>query len=133
MNIGIDITQIVNSTVANIESQLEGRARDASYALQNHLVDVIRDNSGTGRIYHKPTGGTYRASSAGDPPVNRLGTMRGSWRPATTSITPVLETHCRYAAYLEEGTSKMAPRPYKEKTIEAAMPEIEAIYGAPFV
>lgn len=47
-------------------------------------------------------------------------------------ITAVLESEQHYAGYLENGTSKMAPRPYKDKITEKATPEIVAIYNEPY-
>ncbi len=43
-------------------------------------------------------------------------------------MTAVLESGEKYAAALEKGTSKMAPRPFVERIKEKAMPEIEKIY-----
>ena len=40
-----------------------------------------------------------------------------------------LESQESYAAELENGTSRMAPRPFSEKIKEKALPEIERIYS----
>lgn len=75
----------------------------------------------------------YVASSPGEPPAVRTGTLRRSFRSIVTDgQNPAIESNVEYASYLENGTSKMAPRPYAEKTVNLAMPKIEAIYNEPW-
>lgn len=88
-------------------------------------------------------GQLYRASAPGEPPANRLGHFRLSWQP---------EAHVAYGSYisrissdvrtddgrhilgeiLEEGTSRMAPRPHHDRILEHAEPKIYRIYNAPY-
>ncbi len=44
-------------------------------------------------------------------------------------VVAELESQEPYAASLENGTSKMAPRPFVEKIKEDAAPEIQKIYS----
>ena len=44
----------------------------------------------------------------------------------------VLESGEKYASMLENGTSKIAPRPFVDKIKEKAEPEIRKIYGEPY-
>ena len=39
----------------------------------------------------------------------------------------------KYAPILQEGSPKMEPRPFEEPIIEKAKPEIEAIFGQPYL
>lgn len=88
----------------------------------------------------------YTASAPGEPPAVRTGTFRNSWQ---VSQTAVRELYGSYFAriesglmtdggqyllgeILEEGTGKMAPRPYVEKTLERAEPNIYRIYSEPY-
>ena len=43
-----------------------------------------------------------------------------------------LESQESYAAHLENGTSRMAPRPFVEKIKQEATPEIQKIYSEPY-
>jgi len=54
-----------------------------------------------------------------------------SWRPVTSGNNPAIESNVPYAGYMEHGTSRIAPRPYQQKIIEKAWPQIERIYSAP--
>ena len=47
-------------------------------------------------------------------------------------VIVALESQESYAGYLENGTSKMAPRPFVDKIKEEAMPEIRQILSGPY-
>lgn len=47
----------------------------------------------------------------------------------SVEIIAELESNEPYASALENGTSKMAPRPFVDRIKEKAMPEIEKIYS----
>ena len=72
----------------------------------------------------------------GEPPARRTGNLRLNWNGTVESsstssglrVTAVLESQERYSTYLENGTRRMAPRPFKQPISEKAMPEIERIY-----
>lgn len=145
MNISIDVSRLVNTAVDDIKAQLHSRAFRAAQELRTAELEVLRGQR-SGRRYKTATSGHkmrngkigyryYTASAPGEPPAARStsGGLRGSFRAVIIDgITPAIETNKIYAPYLEEGTSKMAPRPYKERVIEKAMPGIEAIYAEPF-
>lgn len=48
------------------------------------------------------------------------------------AVVAELESQESYAGYLENGTSKMAARPFVEKIKEEATPEIQKIYSEPY-
>ena len=48
------------------------------------------------------------------------------------SIAAELESQERYAPFLENGTTKMKPRPFVERIKEKAAPEIKKIYSEPY-
>lgn len=143
MDIGIDITSIVNTAMANIDSQLYSRAVRAANELRNAELEVLRGHR-SGRSYVLAASGrkrrngsiarrSYAASAPGEPPAVRTGTLRSSWRPIIVEQkNPAIESNVLYAPFLEQGTSKMAPRPYEQKIIDKAMPNIEAIYQEPW-
>ena len=45
---------------------------------------------------------------------------------------PGIMSNAEYANYLEEGTRKMAPRPFRQPIIDKAKAEVEAIYQEPW-
>ena len=129
MRIGID--KIVEKMISQIENELPERAMRAALELRSASLQVL-SGSRSGRVYRIPSGGRYTASSPGEPPAPRTGTLRLSWRPVVNGVTPSIESDVRYAVYLEHGTSKMARRPFEEKIAEAALPKITRIYSKPY-
>lgn len=127
----------VDEVVEKVKSQVNSRVPRAENALRNAALETLR-GQGRGRIYKKSGGGTYQASAPGDVPARRSGILGESWIPASQvgsgeSITVALQNGAPYAGYLQDGTSKMAARPFKEKIEQAALPEIISIYSEPYV
>lgn len=136
-----DLERICDQICTKIKYQMEARSYKAANELRNASQLVLRGSRG-GRIYGIPgTKRKYRASAPGQPPAVRTGVFRASWQP---------EAHVVFGSYisrissdvqvgskrsyvlgelLENGTSKMAPRPYQDKILEKAEPEIVKIYG----
>ena len=56
----------------------------------------------------------------------------GSTAGGGVQIIAELESQEKYAGYLENGTTKMAARPFVDKIKEKATPEIEKIYKEPY-
>lgn len=97
---------------------------------------------GTGRVkYYKRTHKatimykTYAASAPGEPPAVRTGALRTSWQPVVKDIPDGVRLRLntsqngkRYPGYLENGTKRMAPRPYVKRIQELAEPQIRRIY-----
>lgn len=132
MKIGIDLSTLADQAVEQVKRELPTRAIQAAHILKNNSQEVL-GHVGGGRSYKKPAGGTYTASLPGQPPAMRTGTLMRSWRPFVHGqYNPVLEGGTFYAGYLEDGTSKMAARPFVDKIVEMSEPEITAIYSIPF-
>lgn len=135
-----EIDQIVDS----IKHQMERRSYLAANELRNASQLVLRGQR-SGRQYRVPgTKQRYTASAPGEPPAVRTGTFRRSWQPTTLVVNyeadgayiSRIENDTRtdngrheLAAVLEEGTSRMAPRPYRDRILEEAEPEIFKIYS----
>lgn len=158
---GKTVRVTVSDTVKEINRKAKSRGRSAVNALQNAERHVLGEQ-GSGRVYrvpgthgraskltrelskdygHKLRGGKlYRASAPGEPPARRTGNLRLHWNGQAASVITVggikiiaqLESQEPYVGYLENGTSKMAARPFVEKIKEEALPEIRKIYGEPY-
>ena len=98
-----------------------------------------KHKAGTATITYKK----YTASAPGEPPAVRSGAFRASWRPTSKvvygSYISRIESEQRtdngrynLGEILEEGTKRMAPRPYKDKIVEKALPKIKRIYEEPY-
>lgn len=126
----------VDDTVKKVNLEAASRGMRAVNAIRNAELEVLRGKR-SGRVYRKPhTKSHYTASAPGEPPARRTGNLRLNWNGTVESsstgsglrVTAVLESQERYSIYLENGTRRMAPRPFKQPISEKAMPEIERIY-----
>jgi len=137
-----------------VEQQVLARSFRASNELRNAILRVLRGRR-SGRRYRVPyTYGSrgrnkgrrrrrarwYTASAPGEPPAVRTGVLRGSWWPrprserrqGRTVAYPAVYTSFKYAKWLEEGTDRMAPRPYVDLVKNRAWPKIRRIYREPY-
>lgn len=126
----------VDDTVKKVNREAASRGMRAVNAIRNAELEVLRGKR-SGRVYRKPhTKSHYTASAPGEPPARRTGNLRLNWNGTVESsstgsglrVTAVLESQERYSTYLENGTRRMAPRPFKQPISEKAIPEIERIY-----
>lgn len=126
----------VDDTVKKVNREAASRGTRAVNAIRNAELEVLRGKR-SGRVYRKPhTKSHYTASAPGEPPARRTGNLRLNWNGTVESsstgsglrVTAVLESQERYSTYLENGTRRIAPRPFKQPISEKAMPEIERIY-----
>lgn len=126
----------VDDTVKKVNREAASRGTLAVNAIRNAELEVLRGKR-SGRVYRKPhTKSHYTASAPGEPPARRTGNLRLNWNGTVESsstgsglrVTAVLESQERYSTYLENGTRRMAPRPFKQPISEKAVSEIERIY-----
>jgi hypothetical protein len=140
-NAGSAIRFCVKDITASVNRQVASRGARAVNHIRNAELEVLRGQR-SGRRYRKPfTKATYTASAPGEPPARRTGNLRLHWSGEVestgnstggTTVIATLESQEPYAAYLENGTSKMAPRPFVDKITEKAAPEIKKLYSEPY-
>ena len=139
---GRAVRATIQGQVEEINRQVLSRGVRAVNALRNAELEVLKGQR-SGKVYRKPftKKATYRASAPGEQPARRTGNLRLHWngqvRKGAASgngieVIAELESQEEYASMLDNGTEKMAPRPFVEQIKEKAMPEIEKIYGEPF-
>ena len=138
---GSAIRATVKDQVTNINRKVVSRGVRAVNAIRNAELEVLKGQR-SGRVYRKShSKATYTASAPGEPPARRTGNLRMHWNGQVKSenssgggvaIIAELESQEPYAGILENGSSKMAARPFTEKIKEKAMPEIQRIYGEPY-
>lgn len=157
------VSGIVDSLVSEAGQEAKARASRTADELQNQLNNVLRDDRhgrrykvpGTYGWQKDPVTGRmrngvyYTASAPGEPPANRTGAFRTSWHRRTYAeelgdnnfnVHGVTESDLKVGKkghllgnILEDGTPRMAPRPYKQRVIDAAMPKIRQIYNDPYI
>ena len=155
---GPSIEEVVDEIKADIRHQMEGRAWRAALELRNASQLVLRGQR-SGRRYKVP--GTYRrqrdktdgkmkngryytASAPGEPPAVRTGTFRNSWQPIAYTSGGVLFSSRiesdvmtdngkhNLGEVLENGTSRMEPRPHHDEIKQRAERDIVRIYEEPY-
>ena len=142
-NVKIQFVHEVDQIVDSIKQQMERRSYLASNELRNAALDVLRGQR-SGRRYRVPgTKKHYTASAPGEPPAARTGISRLSWQPTAQKVfdsyisrieSDARTDNGRYnlGKILENGTSRMAPRPYEDRIMEKAEPKIVKIYAQPY-
>ena len=149
-----EIDVIVNKTVEEIEQKAKQRGYEAANVLTNEVKKVLSgqrsgrvykvnktgekpQNSKKGRRKSKKGGVVYTASAPGEPPALRFGTLQKSFKRRTYGdkignnllIHVITESDLQVNGYLlgdllENGTERISPRPFKQKTIEVALPKV---------
>lgn len=135
------IEKVVATSIDKVNKQVLSRAHRISNELRNSELQVMSGQR-SGRIYRKPhSKATYQASAPGEPPAVRTGTLRRSFNPGVEgtpsgksyTVKSFIKTDLKYATYLENGTSRTAPRPFKERILEKSEPRIKQIMSEPFL
>lgn len=135
----------IEKAIAEITNKLKvemaSRGTRGATILYNKTQKVLSGSRG-GRIYRVPgTAQYYTASAPGEPPGVRTGAFRSSFHPETesdgTSVRMKAKSGYSVNGYnlghlLEDGTSKMAERPYKDKVIEQAKGELKELFSRPY-
>ena len=139
------IGKMIATTLKGVQKEVSQRAYRASNELRNAELYVLRGQR-SGKKYRVPgTRRKYTASAPGESPAVRTGVFRLSW--GTHVHVEKNGTHFRAVSaieskeraggrllgeMLENGTGRIAPRPYKQKVIDRALPKIQAIYQKPY-
>ena len=129
----------VNRLVQELNQQAQAKARQGVNELRNAAILVL-SKDGTGRRYKRGKSGWHIASAPGQPPAPDTGNLRRNWRQlvlaefngqgAGIRIRMRIKSDMPYSEFLEKGTRKMAPRPYKQRIRDKAEPAIRAIYSS---
>lgn len=139
------IGKVIAATLKGVQGEVSKRAYRASNELRNASLYVLR-GARSGKTYQVPnTGKRYKASAPGEPPAVRTGSFRLSWRThvhvekngSRFQAVSSIESNERAGGkllgeMLENGHGNVAPRPYKQKVIDKALPKVKAIYKKPY-
>lgn len=100
-------------------------------SVRTEAIRLMQETPHTGRIYRR-RGVTHQASAPGEPPAvdtgRHINSITTEYDQAQLAGTVVFRA--KYAAALEYGTSRMAPRPYARPALANMRDSIEADIGA---
>ena len=117
----------IRKAVERVNTQVVSRGARAGVKLKDAATNTLNNPS---------------PSAPGNPPGVRSGTLKNYWVPGQEGSVNVggasvkvfiTNNSAGYAGYLESGTRKMAARPFRDKVIKMAIPEITAIYSEPYL
>lgn len=148
-----DVSAKIDNVCKEISTKISIGMRSRGYRAANELRNasqLVLRGQRSGRRYRVPgTRRHYTASAPGEPPAVRTGAFRASWQPKQkvnvgtynqVSVTSYIGSRQRtdngkynLGSILENGSGRMAPRPYKEKIQEKAKPKIVKIYKEPYM
>ena len=124
----------VQEQAKNAQTKAQSCTVRASRELRSAALKVLSGHR-NGRTYRIPyTQANYRASAPGEAPAARTGTLKNSWGIIAMGSADLgryssgIQTNVPYAELLENGTSRMAARPFREKIIQRASPRIGDIF-----
>lgn len=156
---GPSLEEIAATVTSQIRHKMESRTYRASNELRNSALLVLRGQR-SGRRYKVPgtykrqrdkttgkmrRGRYYTASAPGEPPAVRTGTFRNSWQPdprysdaygvywaRISSDARTDNGRHTLGEVLENGTSRMAPRPHHDRILQHAEKRIVKIFEEPY-
>lgn len=132
----------LQSRLGTVEREMTVRAVKAGQCLRRSALRVL-SGSRSGKEYRLSGGKVYRASAAGEAPAVRTGAFRQSWavtapvvkrEVGSTSIRVGIASGLTVGGrllgdMLEEGTSRMASRPYKTAVRDGATDAVTEIFA----
>lgn len=103
----------------------------AAEAVRSEAVSLILDSAKTGRVYHRRSV-DHQASAPGEPPASDTGRLVSSIRTnyRNGGLVATISASTAYAAYLEYGTRKMAPRPFMRPALANKREEVEELLAS---
>lgn len=98
--------------------------RYSAFELRKAIQQLIRTSPRGGRRYRVGKGKNgkglfHKASAPGEPPARDTGNLMNMLKARMEDpVTALVESLAGYSGYLEEGTSKMAARPFLKPALE---------------
>lgn len=141
----------VSEMNVNVDRQVLSRATRAVNELRNAELEVLKGQR-HGKVYVKANASRtdskgrkrkykdlpkYTASAPGEPPARDTGNLRLHWNGHVEKVVEsngrivvkaILESGEKYSEPLETGTKRMAARPYRQRILDKAEPNVRKIY-----
>jgi hypothetical protein len=120
-----EVKVIIKRPFETVE-QLSQVVQKIATDIQSKIVDLMRAPK-TGRVYKTKAGRTRQRSAPGEAPAIDTGALVNSISQGLTFPTPttaLLSAPMEYAEFLEEGTDRMAARPYAGPAIKSVTEQL---------
>jgi hypothetical protein len=131
------MTQVRVQGMARLQSELLALASDVKNAVEGVVMETaanleadikLRHRSGgrTGKTYFRGTV-SHTASAPGEAPAVDVGDLLGSiYHEKVSKLSAVVGSRLEKSFYLEEGTTRIQPRPMWTPAAEAIVPSFRA-------
>jgi phage gpG-like protein len=118
-----ELREALTNLEVQFDEALENALSITILEARNRVIDGIAKGLASGRIYEKSNPQrTHQASAPGQPPMTDTGALVRSIKVDFLPGSAMVGSPLAYAAYLEYGTRKMAPRPLWLPVAEAIPP-----------
>lgn len=123
----------VKATVEEILAAAASRAIRGTNIMRNAAIEVLGQD-GSGRVYRG-----HVASAPGQPPAPDTGSLRNNWQEYAPIVSVGLggvriqlkiRSQMFYAVWLDGGTRKMKPRPFRERIADKSLPQVDALFSS---
>ena len=118
----------LESKIPKITAELERRAallvKKTAFQIESHIKTSMAEEK-HGREYRRGRR-VHIASAPGEPPAIDTGVLVNSIQTQVEGLSAVVGTNVEYAAVLEWGGARLAPRPYFAPAFEEIKPIFEA-------
>ncbi len=134
--------QAANVLTSEVKKVLSGQRSGRVYKVNKTSGKPKKSTRKSKKRKSQKGGVTYTASAPGEAPALRFGTLQKSFKRRTYGdkigsnfvIHAITESDLQVNGYLlgdllENGTKRIAPRPFKQKTIDAALPKVIQLFG----
>lgn len=117
----------------SLTARLSAIVRTYAFSVEAAAKVAILTGTKSGRVYQRKGGKTHQASAAGEAPANDTSALANSIRAQSEQgLTWRVSASARYAAPLELGTKRMAPRPFLAPALESVKDKFVAAVKAVF-
>lgn len=133
MSAGAKLEIAVKKHVQEITKSAVSRATRGLNIMRNCALEVLSQET-HGRVY---SNGRV-ASTPGATPNPQFGNLRKNWQLLPVAISANgggvqirmrIRSDMKYAVFLDKGTRKMAPRPFRQRIQEKAKPKIAQLFS----
>lgn len=125
-----DVQGYIKRIPKMVLKEAKARGKEASREIKIVTRETLQ-GARSGRVY-----GGHVASAPGEAPAKWSGNLRNSFCQKVEvegmTIKPGVQSGVEYASFLEDGTSRMATRPYRERILRNAFPKVFEIYSRPY-
>lgn len=120
------LTKVIPSKIASLNTERIKRIAEATAKdIEGTAREQIQTGKRSGRLYRKKSGRIHQASAPGEFPASDTGQLANSILSEAVSNGALVGSVVRHGLYMEEGTSRVAKRPWLMPSLQMNIPKLE--------